>query len=62
MKRDVGDYIWDVVDAMDKAMKFIENMSYDEFIQDDKTVFAVIRALEIVGEAVKNAPLVEETS
>jgi len=31
-------------------------MSYDEFIQDDKTVFAVVRALEIIGERVKNIP------
>jgi uncharacterized protein with HEPN domain len=28
-------------------------MSYEEFTKDDKTVFAVIRAIEIIGEAVK---------
>jgi uncharacterized protein with HEPN domain len=31
-------------------------MSYAEFIEDEKTIFAVVRALEIVGEAVKNIP------
>jgi len=31
-------------------------MSYDEFTQDSKTVFAVVRAIEIIGEAVKNIP------
>jgi uncharacterized protein with HEPN domain len=31
-------------------------MSYEEFAKDDKTVFAVIRAIEIIGEAVKNIP------
>jgi len=37
-------------------MKFVKSMSYDEFVQDDKTVFAVVRAIEIIGEAVKNIP------
>ncbi len=56
MKRDFKDYIEDIIDAMDKALLFTENMSYEEFGQDDKTVFAVIRAIEIIGEAVKNVP------
>lgn len=56
MKRKACDYIEDIIGAMDKATTFIEGMSYDEFIKDDKTVFAVIRALEIIGEAVKNVP------
>ena len=56
MKRNFKDYIVDIIDAMDKALSFIEYMSYEEFIQDAKTVFAVIRAIEIIGEAVKNIP------
>jgi len=35
---------------MDKALKFVEGMSYKEFINDDKTVFAVVRGVEIIGE------------
>ncbi len=31
-------------------------MGFEEFSQDDKTVFAVIRAIEIVGEAAKKIP------
>ena len=56
MKREIGDYIQDIIDAMDKTMEFIGNLSYDEFIKDDKTIFAVTRALEVIGEAVKNVP------
>ncbi|MDI6821679.1 MAG: DUF86 domain-containing protein [Actinomycetota bacterium] len=56
MKREVGDYIEDIIGAMDKAVSFVENISYEEFAKDDKTVFAVVRALEIIGEAVKNIP------
>jgi uncharacterized protein with HEPN domain len=56
VKREIGDYIQDMVDAINKAIKFVENMSYKDFVQDDKTIFAVLRALEVVGEAVKNIP------
>ena len=56
MKREVGDYIQDIVDAISKGMGFVEDVKYEDFIHDDKTVFAVIRAIEVIGEAVKNIP------
>jgi len=56
MKREIGDFIEDIVNAMNKALEFVEGMSYEDFIQDPKTVFAVVRAIEIIGEAVKNIP------
>ncbi len=59
MKREIGDYIEDILEAMTNAMEFTKDMSYDEFVKDTKTVYAVIRAIEIIGEAVKNIP--EET-
>jgi uncharacterized protein with HEPN domain len=31
-------------------------MSYDDFLTDDKTSYATLRALEIIGEAVKKVP------
>lgn len=42
MKREIGDYIEYVITAMDKAMNFVKNVSYQKFIHDDKTVFAVL--------------------
>jgi len=56
VKREILDYIEDISSAMDKAMDFVKNMSYEEFTRDDKTVYAVVRAIEIIGEAVKNIP------
>ena len=56
MSREYSDYIEDILDAMDKATSFIEGMSYDEFKSDDKSIFAVIRAIEIIGEATKHIP------
>lgn len=31
-------------------------MSYEEFVQDDKTVSACIREIEVIGEATKQIP------
>lgn len=56
MKREIGDYIQDIIDAMKAAEKFVENMAYDEFVADTKTIYATVRAVEIIGEAVKSIP------
>ena len=41
MKREFGDYIQDIIDAMNKGVNFVEGMEYEDFIRDDKTIFAV---------------------
>jgi len=56
MKKEFLDYIEDIIEAMDKSMKFVEGKEYDDFLRDDKTNSAVVRKLEIIGEAVKNIP------
>jgi len=43
-------------DAIEKIENFTERMDYDHFANDDKTIFAVIRALEIIDEASKKIP------
>ncbi len=48
------DYIKDILDAIEKIEMFVKGMNYDEFLKDVKTQYAVVRALEIIGEAVKN--------
>jgi len=50
------DYLKDTLEAIEKALAFVEDMGYEEFRRDDKTVYAVIRALEIVGEATRKIP------
>lgn len=49
-----SDYLADILDAVRKAREFVAGMSFEEFADDSRTLFAVIRALEIVGEAAKN--------
>jgi uncharacterized protein with HEPN domain len=56
MKREAGDYIEDIIGALSKSMKFVEGTEYEDFIRDDKTLFATVRAIEVIGEAVKNIP------
>ena len=56
LERVYADYLEDILDAIQKVAKFIEGMTFDQFASDDKTAFAVIRALEIIGEATKHIP------
>lgn len=56
MKRQMDDYIADILKAMNAAEEFVHNMEYEEFAKDIKTMYAVIRALEIIGEAAKKIP------
>ena len=51
------DYLRDVIEALEKCLQFTEGMQFSGFAGDDKTVFAVIRALEVAGEAVKQIPV-----
>lgn len=46
----------DILHAIEKIEIFIDGMDIDEFKNDDKTSSAVLRKLEIIGEAVKNLP------
>ena len=50
------DYIVDIAEELERIEKFVEGLSYEEFKKDVKTVYAVIRCFEIIGEAVKNIP------
>ncbi|MGH8065883.1 MAG: HepT-like ribonuclease domain-containing protein [Candidatus Entotheonellia bacterium] len=49
-------YLTDILDAIAKTEQFIQGMTFDRFVQDDKTVFAVVRALEIIVEVTKRIP------
>jgi uncharacterized protein with HEPN domain len=49
-------YIEDIIEAMDDAIDFVRDIDYEDFVKDKKTVYATIRAIEIIGEAVKRLP------
>ncbi|MBN4049264.1 DUF86 domain-containing protein [archaeon AH-315-M20] len=56
MKREYGDYIQDIIDSIKETGEFTKGLSFKDFKQDKKTVNAVIRSLEIMGEASKKIP------
>ena len=55
-QRDYSDYLNDIFDSINKGIAFIEGMSFEEFAKDEKTQFALIRVIEIIGEASKKIP------
>ena len=55
-KREYKDYLHDILDAVNDAESFLEGMDFEQFAKDRKTLNAVVRSLEIIGEASKNLP------
>jgi len=55
-EREPVDFLKDILESIEKIEKFIKGLGFDDFSKDDKTIYAVIRALEIIGEATKNLP------
>lgn len=55
-KREFLDYLADIQDATQHVSEFTKNMTWEEFVQDQKTMYAVVRAFEIIGEAAKKIP------
>ena len=47
-------YLQDIVQSCEKILRFTADLTLSELIQDEKTYDAVIRNLEITGEAAKH--------
>ena len=56
MKRSLKDFLSDIDQNIERAIDFVKDLDFDQFCQDQKTLYAVVRAIEIIGEAVKNIP------
>jgi uncharacterized protein with HEPN domain len=54
MKRDILLYLSNIIENIDDAVNFISTLSFDEFVKDKKSVNAVIRSIEVIGEAAKH--------
>ena len=46
----------DITESLSKINRYIAGLEYSDLAKDEKTVDALIRNLEIIGEAVKNIP------
>ena len=56
MNAEFLDFVEDILDAMDKAEILLDDVTYDQFEKDFRIHYAVVRALEIIGEATKRLP------
>ena len=52
-KRSDEDLIEDLLICLSKIAQYVHGLSYDDFVNDQKTQDAIIRNLEIIGEASK---------
>jgi uncharacterized protein with HEPN domain len=55
-ERDFRDYLHDILDHARKLRSFGAGLSFEAFQADEKTQFAAIRAVEVIGEAAKRIP------
>lgn len=56
MKRDVLVYIEDILECIEKIEEYTKEINEDDFCENTQIQDAVLRRLEIIGEAVKNTP------
>lgn len=56
MSRSLQLYLQDIQSSCEKVLRYTQGMSLDDFQIDDRTFDAVVRNLQIIGEAVKNLP------
>lgn len=54
--RSIELFLSDIKESIDKIEEYVQKMSFNDFEKDSKTVDAVVRNIEIIGEAAKNIP------
>ena len=55
-KRDWKLFVEDILESLDLIEEYVEDMEFENFKEDRKTVDAVVRNLEIIGEAARYIP------
>jgi len=54
--RDIKLYLKDILEAMEAVEKYVKDMNFEEFRNNDLVSSAVIRKFEIIGEATRHIP------
>lgn len=62
MTRAYADYLRDILEMSAKAQHFVTGVDFATFQANEEKLFAVIRTLEVIGEAVKFIPSSERES
>jgi len=61
MSRIYLDYVQDILDSIRDIDSFIKGMTFEDFKNDRKTINAVVRSIEVIGEASKKIPALIKT-
>lgn len=56
MKKDSRIFLKHILESIEDIETYLEGFSEEQFSRDTKTQSAVLRKLEVIGEAVKNLP------
>ena len=56
MKRDYRLYLDDILESIDRIVEYTRGLTEDEFYRTVQVQDAVLRRIEIIGEAVKHLP------
>jgi uncharacterized protein with HEPN domain len=56
VQRDAAVFLDDIIEACDKINRYTFGFTVETFLGDEKTIDAVLRNLEVIGEAAKNVP------
>jgi len=56
VKRDMRVYVEDILECIAKIEEYTKDVTWDDFFKNTQVQDAVLRRLEIIGEAVKNIP------
>lgn len=54
--REYRDYLDDILESIKEIEQFTAGMAFEDFAKDKKTINAVVRSIEVIGEAVKHIP------
>jgi uncharacterized protein with HEPN domain len=57
VSRNIRLYLEDILRCCVKVLRYTQGITFEQFMADEKTFDAVIRNLQIIGEAAKNIPL-----
>ncbi|HOK80528.1 MAG TPA: DUF86 domain-containing protein [bacterium] len=55
-KRNITLFLSDIFKCIQKIQRYTENKNYEDFIINDLLIDAVVRNLEVIGQAIKNIP------
>ena len=55
-KREFRDSLIDIWKEIEHIDRFSASLDYESLMEDEKSLYAIVRCFEIIGEAVKNIP------